>query len=173
MFDPATFSHLSPHPSALASLSYLYQGFPENVIGLSFTYADPAGLRHERYLSRLLANASEEPRPLLAAATFLANRLYVDKANKPHLAIGLYDARNYWCLLRYQEDGLRDQEDLLLRQALMTYLELRIDRSEALADLSSSKLRDDRVFRNVREVASQISTSNEIDDSWESPFPVR
>ncbi|MEA2554197.1 MAG: hypothetical protein QOJ65_2373 [Fimbriimonadaceae bacterium] len=167
------FSRLVPRTTTLTTECYLYQGFPDYVVG-PFQYADRRDQKHEDYLAKLLNHPAPYQEDIRDSAAFLAGRFYIDSKGKPRLLLSVNDAQQFWGLLYYGDKKSFTGEDKLLSQALETYFRLSFNREEALADWSKlSKKGEGRVWKNVTGLARAIVVSKSIGESWTRPFPAR
>ncbi len=164
-------SELHPGESTLASLTYMFQGFPEGVFGVQFMYQNKAGMVYDRYLSKLLSSPTPAQRALRDCAFFFSTRIYIDDKSQPYLVLSEHDALKLYGDLYYSiKPEKLSHNDRLLRNALLAYSRLQRDPSAALPEWMASKGDvNGPVESNVRQLLQKIVVTDRIDPSWETP----
>jgi len=123
------------------------------------------------YLAKLLAAPNSAQTLLRDSAVFLASRLYMDPDGKIFLVLSAHDSLNYRAHLYYMKtDGL-SRPDLLFRESLYCYFQLKRDHKAALTQWTTGMGNGtDPAKVNVGKVLKAVEVSDRIDDSWKPPY---
>jgi hypothetical protein len=165
------FSSLRPGTSQLGSLCFLFQGFPDAVLGVQFGYYDKDRRSLETYLKNLLERPANHQLSLKESAEFLASRTYVDDpGRRVYIVLTRSDAlkRYHW---RYdQQKGRFSNLDRLLLRTLDTYYELTRGPEEAKYPWPKPTDRfESLVKKNLDSVVTRLTVVKSIDESWRHP----
>ena len=165
------FSELHPGESTLGNLSYLFQGLPNGVAGVTFIYDKKQAMVREKSLSKLLDSAEPERQHLRDWAFFVATRFYVDKKMKTYLVLTRNDAQNLRTTLTYRVEPKKlSADDQLLRKALICYGLLEGGRQAALDEWKATAGQSkDPVAVNVRKLLQTVKVTDRIGDDWTWP----
>lgn len=166
-------SVLHPMESQLASLCYLFQGLPDYVFGTEFAYDSREAQECEKYLVKLLDAPKPYQRDLRVAAAFLASRIYTDGKGKVHLLLSDHDAEKYSVQLIYGESKSFSRKDRLLRDAIVSYLDLTRGRTDAQARWLKSEKGMNTVRGNVKKLLAKVIVTRKIENDWQSPAAYR
>ncbi len=163
-------SELTPMPSVLSSLCYLCQGYPDTVVGASFSYTDPRAKLFESYLSSLINSPNQSQRYISQCSIFLSNRLYLDMNGHSHLVMSASDANYHLTILKFASNQGIGPNDARLADLLKIYFLLPVDVKQAKENWRKEKLKFQGKFRdNVELVLADISSTNQIGDNWVFP----
>lgn len=163
-------SVLHPMESQLASLSYLFQGLPSGVVGTQFTYETREAQECEKYLAQLLDAPKPYQKDLREAATFLASRIYTDsKAQRDYLLLSDHDALKFSAQLIYGESKSFSLKDRLLRDAIVSYLDLTRGRTTAQSTWLKSGKGLNTVRGNVARLLAKVIVTRKVENDWRSP----
>ncbi|MBC8066135.1 MAG: hypothetical protein H7Y17_14985 [Chlorobia bacterium] len=166
-------SVLHPMESQLASLCHLFQGLPTRVIGVEFEYETREAQECEKYLAQLLDAPKPHQRDLREAAAFLATRIYVDDNGKEYLLLSDHDALKFEVLLIYGESKSFSLKDRLLRDAIISYMQLPRDRTYAQARWLKSEKGVNTVRGNVKKHLAKVIVTRRVENDWRSPAAYR
>lgn len=166
-------SVLHPQESQLASLCHLFQGLPTRVIGVEFEYETREAQECEKYLAQLLDSPKPYQKDLREVAAFLATRIYVDDKGKEYLLISDHDAQKFSVRLIYGKSKSFSSKDRLLRDALLSYLDLPRDRTYAQARWLKSDKGVNTVRGNVKKHLAEITVTRKVENDWRSPAAYR
>lgn len=169
-------SKLHPGESKLASLCFLFHGLPQGVFGSRFEYDTEEQLRDEVYMAGILEAPTKSQIVLHDCAEFVASRMYVDGKGKPYLLLGANDAWFYTDSLQSDHTSKSSIRDVLLREALLTYLSLddypmrRLPKSLWPPSKDASR---ELVRKNVLRLCKVLTLTNQLHADWTHPGPWR
>lgn len=167
-------SVLHPMESQLASLCFLFQGLPTGVMGTEFVYDTREAQECEQYLAKLLDAPQPYQKELREAAAFLASRIYTDgKGEKHYLLLTEHDAGKISIQLIFGESKSFSLKDRLLRDAIVSYLDLTRDRPTALSGWPKSEKGIDTVRGNVTKLLEEVIVTRKVENDWRSPAVYR
>ncbi len=166
-------SILRPMESQLASLCYLFQGLPDYVVGDEFAYESREAQECEKYLVKLLDAPKPYQRDLRGAAAFLATRIYTDGKGKDYLLLSDHDALKFSGQLIYGESKSFSLKDRLLRDAIVSYLDLTRGRTNALSHWLKSEKGMNSVRGNVKKRLAKVIVTRNVENDWQSPAAYR
>lgn len=164
-------SDLHPGYTTLGRLTYIFQGYPDAVLGTQFGYKSREAMLYEKYLSELLSAPKPRQMKLHDAAILLSTRVYLDETGmQAYLVLTQDDALNL--LPHFDDKELRtlSHNDRLLVGAINAYRTICLRPEDAVADWMS--LKGDvggPVEANVLALLKNLKVTTYIDRSWRPP----
>lgn len=166
-------SVLRPMESQLASLCFLFQGLPTQVEFVIFTYETREAQECEQYLAKLMDAPQPHQKDLREAAAFLSTRIYTNAKGSVYLLLSDHDALKFSGQLIYGDSKAFSLKDRLLREAIVSYLDLTRGRATALSRWQKSESGISAVGSNVKWLLAKIIVTRKVENDWRSPAAYR
>ncbi len=163
-------------PGALASISYLAQGFPQ-VQGSQFYYGENESARFERFVSASLRKPSPGTVVPIDCLRFLGSRVYVAPRGEIILLLNKFDAEHHLRLLDEARSKASAPLDLLLISTAKSYIRLVLFPGEFTFDLRGLDTRTHPIVgivsKNCLGLQRKLLIRTAVGADWHWPILVR